>query len=219
MQGTFYICPKPQGGRPMLTSAEICAIAKSYEIGAHTLTHPRLTTQTPQKVREEMIGGKQWIEGITGTSCTIFCYPKGDWNPAVRQMAIETGYRGARTTEMLRFTVDDPYAMPTSLQVYPFPLRHVWTRLRHAWDPFPWHRRYGKTLRSMRLSLGAHTSWLSLAVSLFRHAMQTRQPVFHLWGHSAEIEKFGMWKDLEQFLHHVKESDTSPTYVPNSGLL
>ncbi|NQU77209.1 hypothetical protein HQ544_00775, partial [Candidatus Falkowbacteria bacterium] len=31
--------------------------------------------------------------------------------------------------------------------------------------------------------------------------------VFHLWGHSFEVEKYGMWKKLEKFFKYVKRSE------------
>ena len=46
-------------------------------------------------------------------------------------------------------------------------------------------------------------SWSSIAISLFDYAIESKQPVFHLWGHSWEIDKYNLWGELELFLQHV----------------
>lgn len=218
-QGTFYPCPAVQFDQKMMEPVDIKALSERFEIGGHTLTHPRLTTQTSEKAAEEIAGSKQWIEDCTGKPCTMFCYPKGSWNPAVRSLVERAGYKGARTTEMLQFSLTDRFSMPTSLHVYPFPFRKTWTRAKHLIDPLPWLSYHRRRLRELGTPLSAKTSWFNLATFLYRHAMETHQPFFHLWGHSAEIERHGMWKDLERFLIFVKEMDGEVEHVPNSKLV
>ena len=41
-----------------------------------------------------------------------------------------------------------------------------------------------------------------MATSAFDIALNKGQ-VFHLWGHSWEIEKYGMWEELSDFLKHI----------------
>ena len=217
--GTFYPCPAPQLGQKMISESEIRSLAVDFEIGAHSLTHPRLSTKSPDQIRNELTGSKKWIEDITGKPCTMFCYPKGDVNAAVRDLTAQAGFKGARTVEMLRFSCTDGFLMPTSLHVYPFPLRRRWTRASHLLDPLPWHRRFGERFRELHVPLSAQTSWLKLAMALYRYAADHQQPFFHLWGHSAEIDKFNMWKDLERFLIFVTEYDANIEHVPNSRLL
>ena len=54
--------------------------------------------------------------------------------------------------------------------------------------------------------------------ALFHHAHDTGQPWFHLWGHSWEIEKYGMWGILETFLQWVS-TQPDVTCVPNSAII
>lgn len=219
VRGTFYVCPRVQHGQPMLSTEQIKTLSQGFEIGAHTIIHPRLTSLRPEEARREIMESKQWVEERTGAPCTMFCYPKGSWNTDVRTLVEEAGYRGARTTAMLRFSVDDAYAMPTSLHVYPFPLRARWTRLSHLFDPFPWLREFHAEMRTMRIPLSARTRWLPFAKAVFRYAVQTGQPHFHLWGHSEELERYGMWNQLDAFLSFVHAEEKELTHVPNSGLL
>jgi peptidoglycan-N-acetylglucosamine deacetylase len=202
-----------------LSPGEIRTLSSHMEIGAHTLTHPRLGVIPLPEAEKEIRESKAWIEDCTVKPCTMFCYPKGHWNPAVRDLVEKAGYKGARTTAMLEFSVQDPYAMGTSLHVYPFPFRRRWTRAKHLWDPLPWLTKYGPQMREMGVPWKAKTGWLALSTWLFTQAVETNQPFFHLWGHSAEVEKHGMWKDLEAFLRLVRDAGPAVTHVPNSGLL
>ncbi len=147
----------------------------------------------------------------------MFCYPYGDLNADVRELVGEAGFRGARTTERLRFRSDDPLRLPMTLQVSPFPWRKSF---RPAWkvlDPFGPLRASYPLLRLYRVPLKSLTSWLSLAKALFDGARKRDESFFHLYGHSHEIEKYRMWGDLEAFLKHVQASGVQS--VVNSELL
>ena len=148
----------------------------------------------------------------------MFCYPYGDENAAIRMIAKEAGYRGARTVEQLKFSGEDPFGMPTTLQIYPFPFRRKFTRWWHAIDLLPRLRMFLPQMVSFGLPPAAAFSWLNLAKALFTYAQKTNQPFFHLWGHSWEVEKYGMWGDLEKFLKYVKERENI-AYTCNSALL
>lgn len=75
-------------------------MAAGHEIGSHTLTHPRLTRIPPEKAREEIVSSRKKLEDLFGARVDHFCYPWGDWNPAVRDLVIEAGYKTACTTDL-----------------------------------------------------------------------------------------------------------------------
>ena len=74
-------------------------LAAGHEIGAHTCTHPHLTRLPPAQAREEIFTSRQKLEELFGRPVRHFCYPYGDWNPAVRDLVAEAGYETAVTTE------------------------------------------------------------------------------------------------------------------------
>lgn len=74
-------------------------LAAGHEIGAHTGTHPHLTQVPPARAREEIFASRKKLEDLFGRTVRHFCYPYGDWNPAVRDLVIEAGYETAVTTE------------------------------------------------------------------------------------------------------------------------
>lgn len=205
MTGTFYLCPRAQHGGRMLSPADIREISLRHEIGAHTLTHPRLSELSPALCKQEIEDSKTWVEDMTGTPCTMFCYPYGDWNTEVRRMVQEAGFLGARTTEGLEYASTDALTLSTTLQIIPFPKRPQWKRWWHPLDPLgPLRVRYGK-LRKLGIPFCAMKSWQRLAQALLMHGKNQGLHHFHLWGHSREIEKYGMWGEFETFLKFVSE--------------
>jgi len=73
-------------------------LGAGHEIGAHTCTHPALTKISPAQAREEIVAGKKKLEDRFGAPVRHFCYPYGDWNPAVLDLVREAGYQTASTT-------------------------------------------------------------------------------------------------------------------------
>ena len=121
LQGTFYIAQDYAEKR--LTDEQIQDLSQGFEIGAHTLTHPDLTIVDLDKAREEIAGSRRWLQDLTGQPINAFCYPRGRFTPQVRQIVIDAGFTVARTVEAYQLSCgDDPFAMPTTLHVYPFSL-------------------------------------------------------------------------------------------------
>lgn len=213
MKGTFYVCPASQHGQAMLTNEEIKFLSERHEIGAHSMTHPKLSNVPLDQARREIQESKAWIEACTGKPCTMFCYPYGDENASVRAIVRDAGFHGARSTQTHAFSGSDAFALPTTLHVYPFPLRPVLSRKTFQ----PILRSY-TPLRALGVPTLAMRGWLPLATSLFRIAIERQAPWFHLWGHSAEVTKFRMWKHLESFLTFVA-SHSGIEYVSNRSLI
>ncbi len=65
-----------------LTEAEVRELAAGglVEIGAHTLTHPVLSSLPADRQQQEIVGSKQRLEALTGNSITSFAYPYGKKN-------------------------------------------------------------------------------------------------------------------------------------------
>jgi peptidoglycan/xylan/chitin deacetylase (PgdA/CDA1 family) len=198
LTGTFYIARDHLDER--LTEDEIGALARRHEVGAHTLSHPVLTGIDAAAAREEIDGSRRWLQTITGTPVTAFCYPRGETNSTVRQMVAEAGFEVARIVTQYRLdTGDDPFLLPTTLHVYPFPIRPVrsWrARFQPLQRALPHWLRLGLPLTALR-------DWSTLATTLLERAARTGG-VWHLWGHSWEIERYGMWDELEQVLAAVR---------------
>jgi len=201
IRGTFYITKEYRPER--LSDEQIRSIAGAHEIGTHTLTHPDLRFLSEEEAGKEILGGKQWLEELLSSEVSMFCYPRGHYNAAISSAVKEAGFRGARTTELGSIALpSNPFDLKTTIQIYPFPLRklnkdqYCWGRLL---EPY---RQRATGLRALGVSTFAMRSWLSTARATFDAAL-TKGDVFHLWGHSWEIEKYGMWEELGIVLQYV----------------
>ncbi|MDL5050546.1 polysaccharide deacetylase family protein [Oscillatoria amoena NRMC-F 0135] len=74
-------------------------LAAGFEIGAHSMSHPRLTQIAPEKAREEIAASRKRIEDEFQVPVNSFCYPYGDCNGQIARMAAEAGYSNAVTLE------------------------------------------------------------------------------------------------------------------------
>ncbi|MCX6750242.1 MAG: polysaccharide deacetylase family protein, partial [Candidatus Pacearchaeota archaeon] len=82
IKGTFYISPRNREFKKedLLTDKEIIELSKDFEIGAHTMTHPRLTKVSEEEAFKEILESKRYLEKLTGKEIKSFCYPGGDYN-------------------------------------------------------------------------------------------------------------------------------------------
>ncbi len=102
----------------MLTREMVCTMAEqNIEIGAHTITHPILTSLDDNSARHEIEGGKLQLEAITGRPVRLFAYPNGkagmDFDERHVVMAKEAGFAAAFTTAFGAATNEnDRYQIP-----------------------------------------------------------------------------------------------------------
>src|SRR3989344_5892140 len=124
----------------------------------------------------------------------------------------KSGFVGARTTEIFKFNVENPFLMPTTINCYPFPFGSGGAKAKS--------RTFLSNISlalNLSLPVGSFLSWKNLAKFLFDKA-QSEKGVFHLWGHSWEIEKNNMWKDLEDVLEYISNKDDAK-YLINSEII
>jgi peptidoglycan/xylan/chitin deacetylase (PgdA/CDA1 family) len=111
----------PSPPRPVdrpLSAPELRAIARDglVEIGAHTLTHPQLSTLGGNPQREEIWGSRSALQDTLGREVTSFAYPYGsrsDYTPETVTLVREAGFSGACTTVpgAVR-SATDPFELP-----------------------------------------------------------------------------------------------------------
>ena len=84
-----------------LTPAEATRLAGAaqVDIGAHSVTHTMLSTQSVEAQRWEMRQSKQDLEALTGRPVQGFAYPHGDYGPETLDLALESGFDFACTVE------------------------------------------------------------------------------------------------------------------------
>lgn len=101
-------------------SAEGCGLTRGQiremhhsgiEIGAHTVTHPRLTQLDASSAEREIIDSKEALEEVTGARCEGFCYPYGWFDDSVKGLVSKAGFSYAVSTKDVMFPGYDPWAL------------------------------------------------------------------------------------------------------------
>jgi peptidoglycan/xylan/chitin deacetylase (PgdA/CDA1 family) len=102
--------------------------------GSHTVTHPILSRQSKEEIREELWESKQDIESNLGTRVAAFAYPNGnveDFDESTKEQLREAGYECAVTTCFGSNDCDQDLfelrrATPWDREIYAFALRFNW---------------------------------------------------------------------------------------------
>jgi hypothetical protein len=195
IRGTFYV-PKTAEHETM-RAAHIRRLSSAFELGAHTLHHVVLTSATDETAWREISGSKAWLEDNTGSPCLLFCPPQGRYRARHLGMIRNAGYLGLRSCELV--SLDFPrrraglLLMPTTLQAYP---HHPFAFARNAIR----RTAFGNLWRFV--IHGRSTEWPTLAQSLLLHALDYGG-VFHLWGHSRELQETHQWQRLDELLRFM----------------
>ncbi len=82
-----------------------------WEIAAHTVSHPHLTTVSDVELARELTDSRASLEALMGAPCRSLAYPYGDFDGRVVAAARAAGYAAACTLEVGR-QGGDPLAWP-----------------------------------------------------------------------------------------------------------
>jgi peptidoglycan/xylan/chitin deacetylase (PgdA/CDA1 family) len=86
-------------------------IAAGWEIDAHTITHPDLTTVGDAQLEHEVAGSRKAIRRLFHVPADFFCYPAGRYDARVIAAVRSAGYRGATTTNFGLARPSQPYTL------------------------------------------------------------------------------------------------------------
>lgn len=203
--GTFYVCPEDRefSQSELLSKGAVYELSEQFEIGGHTIHHPHLSKIPLLKADEEIRDAKKYLEDITLKRVTSFCYPYGDYSEEVKKLVIKNGYLTARTTLRFAFSPgSDLFAVPTTFHMY-----------QHYSDL---HKIFAFSKFSLHTAR-KNWEWEELAMRLF-DAVFEKGGVFHLWGHSWEIEKYHNWEKLEMVLSYISQRE-NVSYLTNSEVI
>ena len=211
LSGTFYVPIAPYRGRPALSHAELRSLSSNgLEIGAHGFSHKLLWRLPAQELAREVNPCKSALEDIIGTRVRMFCYPRGRYDSNVIQAVKKAGYCGARTVRLLATRSDfSPFEIPTTVQVFPH-------------TKFSYIKNIIRTrkIESLQVCLTNRRwlgNWIQLGQRLFDSVLQNGG-IWHLWGHSWEIDELGLWEELGELLDYVCNR-RGVTYLSNGELL
>ena len=154
-----------------LKTEEIMELSKHFEIGGHTFSHPEnLRDLNDEWAYDDIYANKKWLEDIIGDKITKFCYPSGRYDDRIIKQVKRAGFKEARTTLVLH-TEFPENKFKTHPTIHIYPNR--------------------KEYKGQK--------WSELAIEYFGKVMEEGGR-FEMFGHSWEIDKFGLWEEFEKVL-------------------
>jgi peptidoglycan/xylan/chitin deacetylase (PgdA/CDA1 family) len=198
MSGTFYTPIEPFNGNPSLTPEHMRAMtAEGFEIGGHGIAHEIMSQIPIKKAREVVRSCKATLEDTLGQKIRMFCYPRGKYTSEVAEELQAAGYEAARTVRLLATDTNyGLYDLPTSIQVYPHTRSQYLRNVVTSGKPT---RLYDYMTR-----LKFEDGWTGIGKKLFDRVMEDGG-VWHLWGHSWEIDQMGLWDEFREMLTYVSK--------------
>jgi len=192
--GTFYI-PITNSENKIISENEIKSLAKNFEIGGHTLNHTILTNLSKEEMTREITLGKEKMETICD-QISSFAYPGGQYNDEVIDTVKDANFFGARTAELFHIDMKNRFEYHPTVQAVD---RIFASRVKQS-----------LMSNNKKLSLFLLTSrnifkgWDFIAKKTLDYVLE-HGGIWHLWGHSWEIEQNNDWEKLICVLNYVKK--------------
>lgn len=183
LPGTFYIIIDRVGTEGYLDWEQIKWLdSNKFEIGSHTMSHPQdLKKLYDDELKYEIQTSKEFLETVLGHKIVSFCYPRGRYDERVIRQVVSAGYLEARTTVVGK--IEEPVdKMKIDTSV------HVFKRQEYK-----------------------NLTWSHFGQLMFQDAKELEGSVFHLWGHSWEVERDNQWENLENFFKYIKKNENINT--------
>jgi peptidoglycan/xylan/chitin deacetylase (PgdA/CDA1 family) len=206
---TFYISIDSSAGQSM-NPQQIREIAQSFDVGSHTYHHVNLTRVSLEEAQKEILEGREALEDILGKGVLSFCYPYGSFNDKVASIVKQAGFISARTMRFFSRRIRDPFKMGTTVNAFDL-----------SFAPY---------IKNCTALQDLCLFWFILKSNLFfqdwdRVAIETLDfaiengGVWHLWGHSWEINRNNDWQRLEQVCRRISALSKEAYKADNSQLI
>lgn len=179
VQATFYIPAMwesyaTQKGWLAMSKHQLLDLSQKFEIGSHGVTHA-LLTKIPYGVASwEIEQSKKMLEDLLGKPVTKFCYPRG------------------YATDQLRDVVRQHYSYARSTLVGSLDMQEDST-----WQHTTVHA-------GCQRAEYASMDWYTYAKKMLDRVRKRKFSLYHVWGHSHEIDRNGAWDALDRLLSELK---------------
>lgn len=171
----------------MIRNAE----SKYISFGGHTKSHRFLTEILETEIEREVIENKIYLEDILGHELEHFCLPGGKYNENILNI-VNKHYSTIRTADTMNFQKKDELIKP-SIHFYPRGYKSIIGNcFRNA--------SYNEMAYAITHPLCSYFEMIRAFVAMESRNKKSRVII---WGHSWEIEKYGLWEELELFYKYL----------------
>lgn len=224
LKGTFYIPKnihfevKKGVYLQRISDKEIMEMARTQDIGAHTMNHIYLNKLKRDEIFKEIKNSKEWLQNLLGREIKMFAYPGGVFSDEIIQIVKDIGFRGSRNSNAFNVNVDNPFLMGFSCHCYPCFVRNKeWSLFFNIKVSLKRLKMNLRGIRKLKLPISSLFSWTVLVKNVFDYVLKNGG-IFHLYGHPWEIERYNLWKDLEKVFKYISNRDDIE-YLTNSEII
>lgn len=83
----------------IMSEEELGTLPDLITVGSHTLTHPNLTTVSPESAATELKLSREKLETLLRRPIPLFSFPHGEYNDSLLRKCKDAGYQRVFTTE------------------------------------------------------------------------------------------------------------------------
>jgi len=189
----MFFIPGSNDERKVLSPREILLL-NEFSIGSHTRSHSYLGSKSENEAYSEMSEGKKYLEDITGRAIRHFCFPGGEYNDMLISLS-EKLFISARTADTGMTKKSNFLIKPTF---------HFYDR---GYNSLLFHslRNDLKFFRYVIKALRTSEYFEKMKRILYNYLNKENEGFIMIWGHSWEIEKFGLWSKLDTLFKLLAE--------------
>lgn len=201
IKGTIYV---PLQSKYRNTSDdEIIRLSNFFEIGCHTVNHPDLSRCDTQEIVCQLRNSKDYLSKLLNKEVKSFCFPFGRYSNESVEIAQKYFQLGRIVSPNFSLGIfEDNFLLHTSMQVCSHS-KEITAMLNSAnFNQGSISNIVMPKINKLNFYSKDIYKWSDIAKVIFS-TIKDMNGVFHLWGHSWEIEKQNLWYELKVFLDFV----------------
>ena len=192
LPGIFFVPTSNCEGRDTLSPKTIEESASDLiSFGGHTEHHVYLTKIPINNVRQEIVSNKDYLEGIIGKSIPHFCLPGGKYNRDILDVVYKE-FQTARTADTMCFSSEKTLIKPTFHMYMRGKLSLIYNGMRN-----------NSADEMMMMFRNYRMNYWDIINMLLDHESTNKEAEIVIWGHSWEIEQYGLWNEVERVFKHI----------------
>ncbi|HYK43222.1 MAG TPA: polysaccharide deacetylase family protein [Thermoanaerobaculia bacterium] len=96
-----------------MTHADVSSAgaSRNFEIGSHSVTHPFLSRQSPDRQSREILESRRVLSDLSGRQIRYFAYPAGDYDRGTLDLLRESGFEAGFATISRRIGSDETFEL------------------------------------------------------------------------------------------------------------
>ena len=205
---TFYLAVDNRE-RENMSPLEINRLAQDFDIGGHTHHHSNLIALPLLEAQKEILEGKQRLEEISGRKLLSFSYPYGKYNNRIIKLVANAGFTIGRTTQLFCRNGKDPFRTGTTVCSSDLSFIAYIKHSLYSIDPC--------LFRFLMTNNLCFKKWSEIAIRTLDFIVRNGG-IWHLWGHSWEIDYNNDWGRLEDVFRKVNKLPQHVKRMNNSEI-